>query len=58
MISKYEIGFWILIGGVAFFLWLAHRREYYGKTKLLKEEYEKVWKKWYNWKEKKKEEQA
>lgn len=55
MISKYEIGFWLLILATAFFLWLAHRHEYVRKTKIIKEEYKIVWKKYYQWKDKKEE---
>lgn len=53
MISKYEIGFWLLILGILFFLWLAHRHEYVRKTKIIKEEYRKVWEKYYKLEDKK-----
>jgi len=53
MITKYELGFWLLVLAAFFFIWLGHRHEYVRKTKIIEEEYKKVWKKYYQWKDKK-----
>ena len=56
MITKYEIGFWLLILIAAFFVYIAYRREYRRKTNIMMENYRKVWKKYYDFEDKKKKE--